>query len=388
MWLGVFAIQFGFALSSPYIALYIQRNFGVTDPGRLALVSGLVIASGPVTQAIFSPVWGAVGDRFGRIPMVLRALGTSSFICALASFVPSVMWLAAVRVIAGAGSGVGASATAVVADGTPMPRLAWSLGLMGAAVALGQVGGPIAGGALAAVIPIRWLFLVGGVFLGLSVLPVALLSREPPRQQPRGHAVGVGAALDTRPAGTRQVLVVLGACVGLTVLTASGTQQLLVLRLIELKTPSTSLAIGGAFSAFGLATTVASLLCSRLVPRLGFRPAALAGAAVLALAVVGCAVAPGPLLVLVAATFAGVGYGLLIPTLNSMLGIEAPSAIKATIFGFVASAQTLGYGCGPLLGGAVTAVAGLAWGFAALAAASVAAAILVAMATREPVPAL
>ena len=32
--------------------------------------------------------------------------------------------------------------------------------------------------------------------------------------------------------------------------------------------------------------------------------------------------------------------------LNSMLGLEAPSAIKATVFGFAASAMTLGYGLG------------------------------------------
>ena len=388
MWLAVFAIQFGFALSGPYIALYLYRDFGIRDPGHLAFVSGLVVAAGPVTQAFFSPIWGAVGDRFGRTAMVLRALGTSAFTCGLASFVPSVPWLIATRSLAGAGSGVGASATAIVADSSPVSRMAGSLGLMAAAVSLGQVFGPIAGGAIATVLPIRWLFLAGGIFLAFSVVPVVLLAREPPRARARADAPGLRAALRAAPGGTRGALIALSLAIGLTYLGASGAQQLLVLRMIQLNVSSTGLAIGLAFSAFGLATAVASLLCWMLVGRIGYRRGAAFAAVVLAIAIAGCALAPALPALLAAAAGAGAGFGLLTPALNSMLGLEAPAEIKATVFGFAASAQTLGYGAGPLLGGSVAAIAGLGFGFGALALASVVAGLVVWFATRDPLAGL
>jgi DHA1 family multidrug resistance protein-like MFS transporter len=384
MWIAVFAIQFGFALSGPFIALYLFRDFGIRDPGRLAFVSGLVVAAGPVTQAFFSPIWGAVGDRFGRTAMVLRALGTSAFTCAVAAFVPSVPWLIAARSLAGAGSGVGASATAIVADSSPVSRMAMSLGMMGAAVSLGQVAGPIAGGAIATVLPVRWLFLVGGIFLAFSVVPVVLLAREPPRSRARGDTPGLRQALRAAPGGTRGALLALSLAMGLTFLGATGAQQLLVLRMIELEAGSPGLAIGIALSVFGLATAAASLLCSTLVGRIGYRRGAALAAVILAFAIGGCAVAPGVPALLAAAAGAGAGFGLLTPALNSMLGFEAPADIKATIFGFAASAQTFGYGAGPLLGGAVAAVSGLGFGFGALALVAMAAGLVVWFATRDP----
>jgi DHA1 family multidrug resistance protein-like MFS transporter len=385
MGLAVFAIQFGFALSGPYIALYINRDFGVRDPGRLALLTGIVVASGPVTQAVFNPIWGAVGDRFGRTAMVLRALGTSAVTCALASFVPSLAWLVVARVLAGAGSGVGASATAIVADSTPTSRLARSIGLLAAGSSLGQVAGPIAGGALAILLPIRWLFLVGGVFLAVALVPVVILAREPPRTHPRESAPGLRAAVRAAPPGTRGVLVALAAAIGLSYLGATGAQQLFALRLIEFHTGSTGLVIGITLSAFGLATAIASLLCSSLVDRIGYRRTASLAALLLAIAVAACAWWAGALGLVLAATATGAGFGLLTPSLNSMLGLEAPAAIKATIFGFAASAQTLGYGLGPLVGGSVAAAAGsLSAAFLTLALAALAAGLVVWFATREP----
>jgi DHA1 family multidrug resistance protein-like MFS transporter len=384
MWLAVFAIQFGFALSAPYIAPYINHDFGIRDPRRLAFVTGVVFAAGPVTQALFNPIWGVVGDRFGRTAMVLRALATSAFTCALASFVPSVAWLVVARALAGAGSGVSASATAIVADSTPRARLSWSIGLIAAGGSLGQVAGPIAGGAIAILLPIRWLFLIGGVFLAISVVPVVLLAREPPRAHSRESAPGLRVALRAAPRATRRVLLALAFAIGLSFLGAAGAQQLLVLRLIELDAHSTGLAIGVTLSVFGLATALASVLCSALVDRLGYRRTSALAALLLALAVGACAWPVGLPGLLMAAVGMGAGFGLVTPALNSMLGLEAPATIKATVFGFAASAQVLGYGLGPLLGGIVAAGAGLGTGFLALASAALGAGLVVWFATRDP----
>ena len=130
---------------------------------------------------------------------------------------------------------------------------------------------------------------------------------------------------------------------------------------------------------------VASLLCSWLVGHFGYRRASGLAALILALAVAACGYAPTPPALVAAAAGAGLGFGFLTPALNSMLGLEAPSAIKATVFGFAASAMTLGYGLGPLVGGAVTATAGLGFGFGSVALSAAAAGLVVWLAIREPV---
>src|SRR5215210_5467513 len=65
--------QVGNDLTQPFLALYV-RELGVTDPSDVALWAGLVVAAGPIGTMLMSPLWGAVADRFGRKPMVMRAL--------------------------------------------------------------------------------------------------------------------------------------------------------------------------------------------------------------------------------------------------------------------------------------------------------------------------
>ena len=55
----------GFTLVMPFLPLYLQQ-LGVTDVGEIALWSGLCLGVTPAITALMSPLWGRVGDRFGR----------------------------------------------------------------------------------------------------------------------------------------------------------------------------------------------------------------------------------------------------------------------------------------------------------------------------------
>jgi DHA1 family tetracycline resistance protein-like MFS transporter len=104
-------------------------------------------------QFIFSPLLGALSDRYGRRPIILISclgLGLDYVFMALA---PSLGWLFVGRVISGITSATLGTAFAYIADVTPPERRGKAFGLVGGAFGLGFVIGPALGGLLGSVDP-------------------------------------------------------------------------------------------------------------------------------------------------------------------------------------------------------------------------------------------
>ena len=157
------------------------EDFVRGNPGRAAEIYGLFGTIWALMQFIFSPVLGALSDRYGRRPVILLSnfgLGLDYFVMALA---PSVGWLFAGRVISGITAASFSIAGAYIADVTPPDKRAGSYGILSAAFGLGFVLGPALGGVLGNVsarLPF-WvaagLSLLNGMY-GLLVLPESLPS--------------------------------------------------------------------------------------------------------------------------------------------------------------------------------------------------------------------
>src|SRR5689334_23054861 len=99
-------------------------------------------------QFVFSPVLGALSDRFGRRPIILLSnfgLGLDYVAMALA---PSLGWLFVGRVVSGITAASYATAMAYIADVSPPDKRAAQFGMLGAAFGLGFVIGPAVGGML------------------------------------------------------------------------------------------------------------------------------------------------------------------------------------------------------------------------------------------------
>ena len=149
------------------------------NTARAAEIYGLFGTVWALMQFVFSPVLGALSDRFGRRPVILIScfgLGLDYILMALA---PTLWWLFVGRVISGITAASFPTAGAYIADVTPPEKRAASFGMIGAAWGLGFVLGLALGGVLGVVDP-RLPFWAAAVLTllnalyGLFVLPESL----------------------------------------------------------------------------------------------------------------------------------------------------------------------------------------------------------------------
>ncbi|MCR2683477.1 MFS transporter, partial [Salmonella enterica] len=83
-------------------------------------------------QFLFSPILGALSDRFGRRPVLLISLAGAAADYLLMAFAPTLAWLYLGRLLAGITGANMAVATAYVTDITPAGQRARRFGLVGA----------------------------------------------------------------------------------------------------------------------------------------------------------------------------------------------------------------------------------------------------------------
>lgn len=149
------------------------------DTARAAQVFGVFGTAWALMQFLFSPVQGALSDRFGRRPVVLASnlgLGLDYLVMAIA---PNLGWLLAGRIVSGITSASVSTGFAYIVDVTPPERRAASFGMLGAAFGVGFVLGPALGGLLGEIGPRLpfWfsaaLSLANGCY-GLWILPESL----------------------------------------------------------------------------------------------------------------------------------------------------------------------------------------------------------------------
>jgi DHA1 family multidrug resistance protein-like MFS transporter len=345
-------------------------------------VAASASASG-LSMAIASPIWGILGDRYGRKPMLLRSMLGGAITVGLIYFAQNPAELVVLRLLQGATSGTVAAATSLVAAETPRSKVGWALGVVTSAVALGGAIGPVIGGIAAQFIGLRLVFLGGGILLLISLLPVVLIVRESPMVRRPGPRLSTLTLIEQRP-GLRRALAVLIGAQGLINVCNSATQQLVVLRLLEMLTSGVSAVSGIGFGLAGLASSAAAVGYTRVTKRIGYVRTAAAAAALVAVAVSLIGVAPWAALVVVAIGLNGLFSGVVIPATASMIGLETPLEAQSTVFGLNASSVAFGFFLGPLIAGTVAAEAGVPAALFVIAALALVLAGIIATGAREP----
>lgn len=181
LWTGQFVAVAGLTVVVPLLPFYLA-SFGL-KAAEVALWTGLTLTAPAVTQALTGPLWGWVGDRYGRKAMVVRAQLGVAVAVGLMAIADSPEQFLAFRLVQGAFGGV-VSANAAFASSQARPdQQGRALGGLFGATGAGSLTGPLLGSVLASLFGFSVLFLtMAGLMIIASLFSIVLL-REPATQR-------------------------------------------------------------------------------------------------------------------------------------------------------------------------------------------------------------
>lgn len=181
--LGVFVASIGFSIITPFLPMFLMQ-LGLKS--STSLWSGLIFSINSLTFGIMSPIWGSISDRHGKKPMMARAgigMGITYF---LMTFVTNHIQLFVLRGVNGLLSGYIPAAISLVASNSLPENLNYSLGIVQAASAIGNITGPLVGGIASKLIGIRGSMMFTGILLFIAAaLPFAAHVKEEVAPKPR-----------------------------------------------------------------------------------------------------------------------------------------------------------------------------------------------------------
>ena len=339
-----------------------------TGDGR---VLGLLTGSYAIAQFAFTPLIGALSDRYGRRPVIAvcvagSVLGLGLFAITVATDWGAIPWAAGsslplallftARLIDGVSGGTAATAGAVLADISPPEGRAKAFGLIGVAFGLGFILGPALGGLLGRV-NVNLPLLVAVAIAALNLLLVLTLLPETHPQEariplPRKRELQPFTQL-ARVFSNPQVRRLCGAFF-LFFLAFNGFTAVLVLYFKQTFAWGPGLA-GAAFLVVGVvATVVQGGLIGPLVKRFGEWRLSLAG---LGFVIAGCLLialasrANAVAMVFSAVALLALGTGLVTPCLRSLVSRRLDDSGQGAALGSLQGLQSLGSFIGPPLAG-------------------------------------
>lgn len=338
----------GFGVLLPLLPLFVAAAGG--SPATV----GAMLATFSASQLVATPLLGRLADRVGRRRII--AFGLSGNAVAMTLFALAAAWgslpLAFVsRLLAGLTAGTLGACQAVVSDVSGGEQRSRALGLVGAAIGLGMIVGPLLGGLLSPLglwAPPLAAAVLAGIALGgvLVLLPETIPGNRIRTTGARRTDTTVASPHPTllrrRSITTALALsVIVFACLaGL-----HTTLPLLAHAVLEWEVRE----VGVAFAAMGLGSmTVQGLLIGPLAARFGAAPLVVAGFALLGAALLAVAIAATPPALLAAALAAGIAAGLVLPSLATVTSELARPEERGAVLGLAQASGGLGRALGPL----------------------------------------
>lgn len=345
----------GVGIAWPVLPKLVQQLSGGSI-SEAAYSYAFITLSYALAQFLFSPLMGALSDRFGRRPIMLLAALGLSLDHLLVAFAPTVGFLILLRCVGGVFGATISTANAYVTDiSTPETR-ARNFGMIGAAFGLGFVIGPLLGGFLGST-DIRYPFFAAAAlafaqFLyGYFYLPESLpADARTPVQLKFANPLGGLLML-----GKFSAIIPLLAAFFANSIAQRGLEATWVLYTDfrfgwDVRAGSWSLAYVGLISAM-----TQGVLVRAAVPRLGETRTVVAGLTIAAAAGLAFSLTESGLVAIPIIGLYVIGYDLAGPPLRSIISAPVPAGQQGLLQGVMGSLNGLAVIIGPLLASLVLA---------------------------------
>jgi len=346
----------GFNAVLPFLPYYIQE-LGVTDLEQVAIWAGL-LSSGPAfMMAIFSPIWGAVADRYGRKLMLERAIFAAALILGLMSLARNVHQLLVIRIFQGCLTGTVSAATTLVATTTPRNKMGYGLGVIQMSVFAGASFGPLVGGLIADHVGYRPVFWLTSFILLLSGLGILLLVSE---NFKRGEAQSSETKRGFFQTGVKDLLrspqLVIVILIALVVRLADQSVKPILPLFIQSLIPEGGkpASIAGSIAAVSaIMSGLAAIFAGRRGDSLGYRKILLLCTTWACIFLIPQALVQEIWQLFLLRALVGACVGGTLPMVNAVIAATVTNERQGAAYGLNASAASVGRALGPMLGAAI-----------------------------------
>jgi len=356
MFIAEFIVIVGFSFVNPFMPLFIQELGNFTNQ-KAAFWAGIATSASGIAMFFSAPLWGIAADRWGRKPMVLRAMFGAGTVLALVGLAPNIYFVIALRFAQGLLSGTVAAASALVAASTPRNKIPFAMGLLMVAVFTGTSLGPIIGGFTADNLGYKTAFFITGGLLFSGGLIVLFLVKEKFERPAKGQSASLSSLL--RLAKSKEMLPLLLALCAL----HAGPQMItpiISLFIRELNPEGMAATASGlAFCFMGVIAAISAVISGRLGEHITLKK-------ILVISCLGTGLLYLPpmwagtvtqLVIFIALT--GLFKGGLMTSSNALISLSVPRGQQGIAYGIAQSANALGNGLGPLIGGSLASWMGL-----------------------------
>jgi len=316
----------------------------------------------------FSPIWGALGDRYGRKKMLLRSYVGGAVAIGLISIAQDPVTLVFLRVVQGAFCGTMSASQTLLSTQTPREHTGFALGALNSAMFSGTIAGSFAGGYVAEYAGYRPAFLISALCMALAFVAVIFFLREYQHARyaspgPTGLR-GVVRALRPETAQIAYLLPIL-VIMGLVMFSRSFDNSFVPIFVQKLHGDIRGASrITGALSGLcGLAGVVSGFLLGYLADH--YPPGRLAViSAMLSAGFVCCISCIHTIVMLFVLRFAMIFMSSGIdPAMQIWLARKTDESSRGQMFGWASAMRCLGLGLAPLAGGPVAAHLGVRFVF-------------------------
>lgn len=347
---GSFTTIVAMTLLLPSLPLYVE-HLGVADPAAVVQWSGIAYAATFLSAACTAPLWGRLGDRYGRKLMLVRASLGMAVAMSLIGLAENIWQLVLLRLLAGFLGGYASGSMILVATHTPKIRSGWALGVLSSGIMAGSLAGPLIGGALPPLIGMRNTFFIAGAAIFVTFLGTVFVLKEARRVMPVTTPGSAAVANTWRSVPDKMPVLAMLVTAGLIMFANMSIEPIITVYLMQLKAQHLTMMAGLVMSATALGGILSASPLGKLADRIGHWR--VATYCLIATAVL---LAPQALVnnewQLVALRFLmGIALGGLMPCVSSIIRLSVPDAIAGRMLGYSTSCQYIGQVLGPVGGG-------------------------------------
>ncbi|WZY33004.1 MFS transporter [Bacillus sp. FSL W8-1122] len=364
MWFANFFVSASMTMVIPFLSLYIE-SFGHYNVDEVQRWAGYVFAVSFFVAFLVAPLWGKIGDRFGRKKVLLgTGLGIALSVFFM-GYVHSAEQLFVLRAFMGLATGFIPASMALIAAQSSKKTAGEMLGTLQTGTVSGGLLGPLFGGLIADTVGMELTFLLTSSILLIATVLVLIGVKEVVYEE-KGERKRKYRSKEVLGRIVKSPLLLMVMFVALIVQMALfSVQPLLALYVNQIthNTENMAFLAGAAFSVTGLGNLILTRTWGQFGDRIGHEKVMM-----ILLLLSGLLFIPqafvGSLWQLIVLRFLfGMAVGGLLPCTTAFIRQACPVAMQGEVLGYNQSFRFLGNVLGPVLGGMIASSYGIPYVF-------------------------